>query len=172
MKNWFYVLLLAPLTLVAGTIGEGLNCTSLTWTTGGTPSFTGENVDWSYTTDDSYSDGAWDVGDAELLGDFLPWEAGFTGGVRWTFPRAGSVRWNRDEEMWEDSRAESGNPAGLKLSYQVKAGSFKGSFKVYADDGGRLRKWTANVTGVMVGDVGYESAIVKGLGSQPISIVP
>lgn len=36
-------------------LGEGIGNTSLTWTTGGTPSVSGENVNWSYCTGDGHS---------------------------------------------------------------------------------------------------------------------
>lgn len=48
---------LTALPGLAGTISDGLDWYGLTWATGGTPSVSGENVDWSYITDDSYSDG-------------------------------------------------------------------------------------------------------------------
>ena len=73
MKRILTAMLLAPFMALAGTIGEGLNCTSLNWTTGGTPSVSGENVNWEYCTDDSYSDGACAVSGAGGAGDATSW---------------------------------------------------------------------------------------------------
>ena len=56
------------------------------------------------------------------------------------------------------------NPSGLKLTYKAKDGSFKGSFKVYAVNGGKAKSTTVNVTGVMVNGVGHGTAMVKNVG--------
>ena len=105
-----------------------------------------------------------------ILYDFLPWEVQFTGGGRWAVPAAGSIKYDKEEDEYYDAK-ESTNPAGLKLTYVSKLGTFKGSFKMYAvDSAGRLKKLTANVSGAMVGNVGYGMATVKGVGSWPIMI--
>ena len=111
-----------------------------------------------------------DVSGVEVLYDFLPWEVSVTTGARWTLPAAGSVKYDREAEDYVDSK-DSSNPAGLKLTYVAKMGTFKGSFKMYAEDaGGRLKKYTVNVSGVLVGGVGYGTATAKGVGSWPVSI--
>ena len=69
----------------------------------------------------------------------------------------------------DDSKAGE-NPSGLKLTYKAKDGSFKGSFKAYAEDGGRLKATTVNVTGVAIGGVGYGTATIKGKGSVDVTI--
>ena len=108
--------------------------------------------------------------DAEALYDFVPWEVTIATGARWTLPAAGSVKYDRESEEYVDAK-DSANPAGLKLTYVSKTGAFKGSFKLYAVDGaGRLKKLTANVSGVMAGRQGYGTATVKGVGSWPVSI--
>ena len=53
------------------------------------------------------------------------------------------------------------NMSGLKLTYKQKDGSFKGSFKAYAVENGKLKSYTVIVTGVMVGDTGYGIASLK-----------
>ena len=109
-----------------------------------------------------------DINGMELLYDFLPWEVKFTAGARWSLPAAGSVKYDRAEDDYVDTK-DSSNPAGLKLTYVSKMGTFKGSFKIYAvDSGGRLKKYTAKVSGVMVGHLGYGMATVKGVGSWPV----
>ena len=108
--------------------------------------------------------------DAEALYDFVPWEVSISAGAKWTLPAAGSVKYDRESEEYVDAK-DSANPAGLKLTYVSKTGAFKGSFKLYAVDGaGRLKKLTANVSGVMAGRQGYGTATVKGVGSWPVSI--
>ena len=61
------------------------------------------------------------------------------------------------------------NPSGLKLTYKAKDGTFKGSFKAYADVGGKPKATTVRVTGVLVEGVGYGMATVQG-GSAPVTI--
>ena len=108
--------------------------------------------------------------DAEALYEFVPWEVPISAGAKWTLPAAGSMKYDRESEGFVDTK-ESANPAGLKLTYVSKTGAFKGSFKLYAVDGaGRLKKLTANVSGVMVGRQGYGTATVKNVGSWPVSI--
>ena len=60
--------------------------------------------------------------------------------------------------------------AGLKLNYKVKDCTFKGSFKAYADVGGKPKSTTVNVSGVVVGGVGYGAATVKKVGGVPVKI--
>ena len=104
----------------------------------------------------------------EVLYGFLPWEVPFKTGSKWAFPAAGSVKYDKEEDDYVDSK-DSSNPSGLKLTYVSKAGTFKGSFKIYAvDASGRLKKYTANVSGVVVGNQGYGTATVKGVGSWPV----
>jgi hypothetical protein len=111
-----------------------------------------------------------DISGADVLYDFLPWEVIVTTGSRWTLPAAGNVKYDREAEDYVDVK-ESSNPAGLKLTYVSKTGAFKGSFKMYAEDAnGRLKKYTVNVSGVMVNGVGYGTATAKGVGSWPVSI--
>jgi len=92
-------------------------------------------------------------------------------GSRWTVAggaKAGKVQLGKDGKVNE---AKAGaNPSGLKLTYKAKDGTFKGSFKVYADVNGKLKSATVNVTGVMVGNEGYGMASIKKVGSLPISI--
>ena len=57
------------------------------------------------------------------------------------------------------------NRSGLRLTYTPKKGTFKGSFKVYALEGmgkaTKLKKYTVNVSGVVVGGIGYGTATCK-----------
>ena len=90
-------------------------------------------------------------------------------GVKFDIDRAGMVKLSKDKATLDLSKAGT-NPSGLKLTYTIKKAVFKGSFAVYQLTGGRLKKFTANVTGVVVGGVGYGSAAIRGVGAVPITI--
>ena len=64
------------------------------------------------------------------------------------------------------------NPSTLKLTYKAKDGTFKGSFKAYADVNGRPKATTVNVTGVLIDGVGYGTATIKKVGGVPVTISP
>ena len=103
-----------------------------------------------------------------VLTGYLPDGVSVTqSGTRWILPKAGKIAMKKI--VIDESKAGE-NPAALKLTYKAKDGSFKGSFKVYADLGGKLKATTVSVTGVMVGNVGYGTATVKKLGSVPVTI--
>ncbi len=90
-------------------------------------------------------------------------------GTKWMLPKAGKVAYQRGGTD-VDSAKLGENPSALKLTYKAKDGSFKGAFKVYADNGGRLKATSVNVSGVVVEGVGYGSATVKNAGAVPIGI--
>ena len=81
-------------------------------------------------------------------------------GGKWTFPKAGRVVYVRGTTE-VDAAKLGANPSGLKLTYKAKGGTFKGSFKVYADNGGRLKATTVNVTGVLIDGVGHGTATCR-----------
>ena len=62
------------------------------------------------------------------------------------------------------------NTAGLKLGYKEKNGTFTGSFKAYNFENGKIKAYTANVTGVMIGTKGYGTATIKKFGSMAVTI--
>ena len=72
-KKLMMALMLMPMMALAGTIGDGLDNTSRIWTTGGNPSVSGENVNWTYNTDDSNGDGDCVVSGAGGAGDATSW---------------------------------------------------------------------------------------------------
>ena len=95
---------------------------------------------------------------AGVQAGLLPTAFAFGGGLKWSFRKADTVK------LVDGAAAvtkDNGNPSGLKLTYKPKDGSFKGPFKVYVVEGGKLKKYTANVTGVMVGGKGYGTAEIK-----------
>jgi hypothetical protein len=115
-----------------------------------------------------------------VLSGLLPTsEVANASGGKWSFAKAAGVKWAKPKKgapQPEIYDAESGkgltvdtskgeNLSGLKLTYTPKKGTFKGSFKVYALEGAgkatKLKKYTVNVTGVVVDGVGYGVAICK-----------
>lgn len=109
------------------------------------------------------------IPNAEILYDFLPWEVALNAAGRWTLPAAGSIKFSKEDEEYVDVK-NSDNPAGLKLTYVSKMGTFKGKFNIYAEVGGKMKKYIANVSGAMVGQRGYGSATIKGLGNWAVLI--
>ena len=106
------------------------------------------------------------LGDAKYEA-YLPDGVAVGGGAKWTLPKAGKVQLTRDGQV--DASKLGENPSALKLSYKSKDGTFKGSFKSYADVNGKPKAMTVKVVGVLVKGVGYGTATVKG-GGAPVTI--
>ena len=60
-----------------------------------------------------------------------------------------------------DTSKDKTNLSGLKLTYTPKNGTFKGSFKVFTLQSGKLKKYTVNVNGVVIDGMGYGAATCK-----------
>ena len=108
------------------------------------------------------------MGDAKY-GAYLPDGVSVTGGAKWTLPKAGKVVYAKGTTTVDEAKAGE-NPSALKLTYKAKDGTFKGSFKVYADVGGKPKATMVKVSGVLVDGVGYGAATVKGGGALPVTI--
>ena len=99
---------------------------------------------------------------------------------KWVFAKAASVKWAKPKanaaqpEIYDEASGKGlvvdvaggkTNRSGLKLTYTAKKGTFKGSFKLYALEGAgkatKLKKYTVNVTGLVVDNVGYGTAVCK-----------
>jgi hypothetical protein len=127
-----------------------------------------------------------DAGDVSMfagtvLTDLLPnGEQATANGGKWAFKKAAGVKWAKpkkdavlskfydedsDKDLIVDDTKDKTNLSGLKLTYTPKKGTFKGSFKVYALEGAgkttKLKKYTVNVTGLVVEGVGYGQATCK-----------
>ena len=101
---------------------------------------------------------------------YLPNGLSVTGGEKWTLPKAGRVAYVTGSTT-VDTEKTGENPSGLKLAYKAKDGTFKGSFKAYADVGGKPKATTVKVSGVVVDGIGYGAATVKKVGSGvPVKI--
>ena len=92
-------------------------------------------------------------------------------GTKWLLPKAGKVAYLRGTTTVDESKTGD-NPSTLKLTYKAKDGTFKGSFKAYADVHGRPKATTVNVTGVLVEGVGYGAATIKKLGGVSVTVSP
>ena len=103
-----------------------------------------------------------------ILEEFLPKTvAASLNGTKLTVAKANKIK--VDKTGAATRTGETDNDAGLKLTYTTKTGSYKGSFTVYALASGRLKKYRANVNGVFIGGAGYGTAVIKGVGSYPVS---
>ena len=116
-----------------------------------------------------------DISDFEIEGETIDDSFSPDGTVisvlsgRWRVPRADTVKFVGDEGYI--TTKDNGNPSGLKLSYTVKTGLFKGSFKLYGvTDGGKSKKHTVTVSGAVVNGVGYGCAYIKKVGGVPVAV--
>ena len=107
------------------------------------------------------------MGDAKYEA-YLPDGVAVKGGAKWTLPKAGKVQLAKDGSVDQSKLGE--NPSALKLTYKAKDGSFKGSFKVYADVNGKPKATTAKVAGVLVDGVGYGVAMIRNAVTVPVTI--
>lgn len=83
-------------------------------------------------------------------------------GNKWTVPRKGVVKWDRNKKAFVSSNPA--NSAGVKLTYSSKTGEFKGSYVTYVKTGEtKLKKVTTKVYGIVLNYTGYGVATAKGL---------
>lgn len=106
----------------------------------------------------------------------------------WTFDRSPTIKYRKrksDGSTWyelvglDDERKS--NLSALKLTYSFKTGMFKGSFYVYASNADhtekapKIKKYRANVKGVLVDEEGFGEATLK-IGHDtyhwPVTITP
>ena len=96
---------------------------------------------------------------------------------KWSFAKAASVKWAKPKKgaerpeiydevsgkglIVDDAKGKT-NLSGMKLTYTPKTGIFKGSFKIYAIQSGRLKKVVVKVIGVVVDGKGWGSAAGPG----------
>ena len=114
--------------------------------------------------------GSWSSIPGTLLVDYLPDGVKISRkGKKWALPKAGKLALKRGTSEVDSSKALD-NPSALKLTYKDKDGTFKGSFKVYSLNNGRLKATTVNVSGIMIDDTGYGTAVIKNVGIVEISV--
>ena len=90
-------------------------------------------------------------------------------GGKWTLPKAGKVAYKKGTSEPDEAKLGE-NPSELKLTYAAKSGTFKGSFKVYVDVGGKPKATAVNVAGVLVDGTGYGAATIKKAGGVGVMI--
>ena len=79
---------------------------------------------------------------------------------------------DEDEDGKKKKKKRRTNISGIKLSYNAKTGTFKGTFRVYASNEfytekkPKLKKYTAKVAGMIVDGYGIGTAAVSKLGLQ------
>ena len=83
-------------------------------------------------------------------------------GGKWSFDKIASVKYSKDKATNEFNLVvddtKGTNLSGMKLTYTPNTGVFKGSFKIYAIQDGKLKKFTVKVIGVVVDGKGQGSA--------------
>ena len=83
-------------------------------------------------------------------------------GGRWSFAKAAGVKYSKDKKTKElglvVNTKKGTNRSAMKLTYTPKTGIFKGSFKIYAIQDGKLKKFTVKVIGVVVDGKGEGNA--------------
>ena len=110
----------------------------------------------------------WSAIPGTVLTKYLPKSVPVTKkGTKWTLPKVGRITMKKG--VIDVSKAGE-NPSGLKLTYKAKDGTFKGSFKVYAENKGKLKATTVNVTGFLLNGIGFGTATIKKVGSVSIRI--
>ena len=93
---------------------------------------------------------------------------------KWSFAKAAGVKYAKDKKTKVPSlvvNTKKGmNLSGMKLKYTPKTGIFNGSFKIYAIQGGKLKKITVKVVGVVVDGKGWGSAAVPKGGRLGVTV--
>ena len=124
-----------------------------------------KNVGGSWTRADArvYVDGghALPAGTVEALlpdGELVIPRAG-----KWSFAKAAVVKYAKNKNTKVASLVvdtqKGTNLSAMKLTYVPKTGIFKGSFKIYAIQDGKLKRYTAKVVGVGVDGKGWGRAV-------------
>ncbi len=103
---------------------------------------------------------------ADLVPDGLPVRMK---GASFDIDKSGKVKLLKDKSGI-DASALGTNPSGLKLKYKMKDATFSGSFAAYALEGGKLKKTSVQVSGVVLGGIGYGTGSVKKSGSVAVKI--
>ncbi len=107
------------------------------------------------------------MGDA-VYEAYLPDGVPVGGGAKWTLPKAGKVVYRRGTTEVDATKLGE-NPSALRLTYKTRDGSFKGSFKAYADVNAKPKATTVKVAGVLVNGIGYGTATAKGA-TAPVTV--
>lgn len=88
-------------------------------------------------------------------------------GKKWQIAKGGKIKLMGNDFV---DQAASPNPGGLTLSYTPKTGAFKGKYAVYVNNFGKSKKLSATINGVVVGESGYGTAVIKKKRSIPVQV--
>ena len=93
---------------------------------------------------------------------------------KWSFAKAAGVKYAKDKKTNQvglviDTKKGT-NLSAMKLTYTPKTGIFKGSFKIYAIQDGKLKKFTVKVIGLVVDGKGWGSAEGPGGASFAVTV--
>ena len=93
---------------------------------------------------------------------------------KWSFAKAAGVKYAKDKKTKEvglviDTKKGT-NLSAMKLTYTPKTGIFNGSFKLYAIQDGKLKKFTVKVIGLVVDGNGWGSAAGPGGASFAVTV--
>ena len=93
---------------------------------------------------------------------------------KWSFAKAAGVKYAKDKKTKEvglviDTKKGT-NLSAMKLTYTPKTGIFKGSFKIYAIQEEKLKKFTVKVIGLVVDGNGWGSAAGPGGASFAVTV--
>ena len=88
-------------------------------------------------------------------------------GKKWNIAKGGKIKLMGNDFV---DQAASPNPGGLTLSYTPKTGAFKGKYAVYVNNFGKSKKLSATINGVVVGESGYGTAVIKRQRSIPVRV--
>ena len=110
-----------------------------------------------------------------LYSSYLPNDVSISlGGKKWVVAngaKAGKLVYDQVSGTLDPVKSKiTANTSGLKLTYKAKNGTFTGSFKVFNLENGKVKAYTASVTGVMIGEKGYGTATIKKVGTVAVGI--
>lgn len=110
------------------------------------------------------------VGGTTVHEKYLPVSVAVTAqGGRLAVAKANKVKLDKATGL-PISTGGTDNDCALKLTYAAKNGTIKGSFVVWTQSGAKLKKIKATVAGIVVRGKGYGSAIIKNVGSFPVTL--
>lgn len=67
-------------------------------------------------------------------------------------------------------KASSGNDAKLSVTHNASTGLFNGKFSIFTQNGEKLKRTNVKFSGVMCGNQGYGSAVIKSIGAIPLTV--
>lgn len=88
---------------------------------------------------------------------------------KWSFAKAAQVKWKQNALVVNTENGKT-NLSATKLFYKPKTGIFKGTFKIYAIQNNRLKKFTAKANGIVIDGLGVGAVTLPGGGTTSIYV--